>query len=950
MGTTPGYSRIVSFGLFTADLEKRELRKDGVRIKLHGQPFEILTLLLERAGEVVTREEIRARLWPGNTFVEFDNGLNVAVKKLRTALGDDADNARFVKTVPKRGYRFVVPVSTNSASFGAVTPIAVTHTAATPATTVERETPAPTPQTAPVPPPASDRSRQRELIVALMVVLLALAGIAAYRWRASIAMRAAAKSNSGFQAAPRRSVAVLGFRNLPGRPEEDWLSTAFTEMLSTELAAGGGLRMVSGEDVSRAKRDLQIAETDSLAKSTLANLRINPGADLVVLGTCTPIVEKGQKRIRIDVRLQDTDSGETIDEEAFTGAEESLFEVASQAGARLREKLGTKEASPEAMTAARASLPSNQQARRLLAEGRAKFYEFDFLDARNLLVKAVAADAENAATHAALADAWSALGYVQTAQDEAKRALDLSATLSREEQLSIEGRYRELTWDWPKAIEIYHALTQFFPDNLDYGLRLASVLSKGGRAQDSLHEIDVLRHLAEPTSDDPRIDLQEAATFDRAGEYQTLQTAAASAALKAEKRGTHFLSAEAKLEQSLAASRLNDPKGALVLDEDAQELYRQVGDKYGLALARYRMADLLFQQGRFAESNALLEQCLQTYRALGSDGDAAQALNDIAGGLLEMGEIGKARTMYEEALAGQRLVRSKRGIAEVLTNLGALLEMQGDLDQARRYDEEALALYKELGEKGALAYVQGNMATVLVDLGDLSAGKDLFDGSLALQRELGNESSVAEYTQNIAGTLAEQGDVAGAQKLYDEALAIQVNLGEQANAAGTRLNKAELMTETGQAANAEPLARSALDQFQKEKQIPNEISAHDTLAEIFLQLGRLPEAKTELARAAKLADRNQTRTVRLKTEIVAARVLAAAGNPGEATRNLRAAISEAQKSGFFVRQLDASLALAEIQAKSGHQRDALVLLQSVEKEARSRGFLLIARRATAARS
>ncbi len=192
-----------------------------------------------------------------------------------------------------------------------------------------------------------------------------------------------------------------------------------------------------------------------------------------------------------------------------------------------------------------------------------------------------------------------------------------------------------------------------------------------------MHQIDVLRHFAKPASDDPRIDLQEAATFDRAGQYQKLQSTAASAALKAKKRGTHFLSAEAKLKQSLAASRLNDPNGAVVLDNDAPELFRQVGDKYGLALARYRMADLLFQEGRVAESNVLLEQCLQTYRALGSDGDAAQALNDIASGLLEMGEISKARTMYEEALAGQRLVRNKRGTADALANLGALLEMRG---------------------------------------------------------------------------------------------------------------------------------------------------------------------------------------------------------------------------------------------------------------------------------
>lgn len=645
----------------------------------------------------------------------------------------------------------------------------------------------------------------------------------------------------------------------------------------------------------------------------------------------------------MDIRLQDTALGETIAEEAFTGDEQNLFEVASQAGARLRGRLGATPASAEAVNSARASLPANQQAARLYAEGRAKLWDFDFLAARDLLLKAVAADPENAAAHLALAGAWSALGYGTTAEEQAKQALDLSAKLSREEQLSTEGRYRELTRDWPKAIEIYRALTQFFPDNLEYGLRLATVFSKAGRGQESLQAIEALRRLPRPIADDPRLDLREAYTLDHAGQYQGLQTASANAATKAQKRGSRILLAEARLQQSLAASRLNDPKSAVAFDEEAQEIYKEVGDNYGLARARYRMADLLFEQGEFAESNAMLEHCLQVFHALGSDGDAAETLNDIAGGLLEMGELSKARNMA--ALVDQRQVRSKRGIAEALTNLGSLLEEQGDLAVARKYDEEALAIDNELGEKGAVASIQNNIGDVLVDQGDLSGGKNLWEQSLALRRELGNESDMAESMHNIAGALGEQGDLAGAQKLYDETLAIQVNRGELGNAAGTRLSEAELMVESGNPGDSEPLLRSALEQFKKEKQVQEEVSAHATLAKTLLQLGRLTEAKGEVGQATRLANRNESYKVRLKTRIVAAQVLSAAGSPDVATKNLRLAIKDAQKAGFFIRQLEASLALAEIEAKSGKKTEAQTQLQSVEKNARGRGFLLIARKA-----
>src|SRR5262249_4543265 len=100
----------VQFGPFVVDLHTHEVRKDGTRIRLIGQPFDILSVLLNKPGELVTREELRMRLWPGDTFVDFDHGLNAAVNKLRETLCDSADNPRFVETLPRRGYRFIAKV------------------------------------------------------------------------------------------------------------------------------------------------------------------------------------------------------------------------------------------------------------------------------------------------------------------------------------------------------------------------------------------------------------------------------------------------------------------------------------------------------------------------------------------------------------------------------------------------------------------------------------------------------------------------------------------------------------------------------------------------------------------------------------------------------------------------------------------------------------------------
>src|SRR5580765_3969660 len=107
-----GTSQVIRFATFEVDLQAQELRKAGLRLKLSGQPFQVLTILLERPGTVVTREEFQKRLWP-DTFVDVDHNLNTAINKIREALGDSSENPRFVETLPRRGYRFIAPITAN---------------------------------------------------------------------------------------------------------------------------------------------------------------------------------------------------------------------------------------------------------------------------------------------------------------------------------------------------------------------------------------------------------------------------------------------------------------------------------------------------------------------------------------------------------------------------------------------------------------------------------------------------------------------------------------------------------------------------------------------------------------------------------------------------------------------------------------------------------------------
>ena len=172
---------IARFGLFEVDLVSGELRKEGTRIRLQEQPFRVLAMLLERPGEMVTREELRTRLWPGDTFVDFDHGVNTAVNKLREALGDAAANPRFVQTVARRGYRFIAPVQQNGGGLaGALVAepardaISASADSGAPAEALHPELEVPVPR----------RGLTRGLFILIQVMYLIFYVAALFRWQA----------------------------------------------------------------------------------------------------------------------------------------------------------------------------------------------------------------------------------------------------------------------------------------------------------------------------------------------------------------------------------------------------------------------------------------------------------------------------------------------------------------------------------------------------------------------------------------------------------------------------------------------------------------------------------------------------------------------------------------------------------------------------------------------
>ncbi|HEY6967759.1 MAG TPA: tetratricopeptide repeat protein [Candidatus Angelobacter sp.] len=740
----------------------------------------------------------------------------------------------------------------------------------------------------------------------------------------------------------RRSVAVLGFKNLSQRADVAWLSTALSEMLTTELAAGEKLRIIPGENIAQVKISLSLPDVDSFGKETLAKIRNNLYADDVVLGSYVPL---GGGQIRLDLRLQNTQAGETLTAVSEKGNKEQIDDLVSRAGAVLRGKLGIGDISIAEAATVKASFPSNLRAARLYSEGLAKLRVFDALGARELLGKAVAADPEYALAHSALAAAWSALRYDRKAAEEAKNAFALSSSLSREHRLSIEGRYHETRQQWVNAAEIYRKLWSFFPDNPEYGLRLAGAHISAGRGKDALAILDELRNLPPPANDDPQIDIVEAKAALSLGNLKREQEAATRAAVKGKAIKARLVVAQARLLEGGALYFLGERKKARTAYQEAQQIYSAAGDRLGLARTQTNVAVLHLGQGDLVRAKAMFEQALKVFQQAGNKFGMAAALNNIANVLKDEGNLHSAKRVHEKAMAIRREISDKNGMAQSLHNIGDVLIHKGDLEGAKQVLEESLTLNRQTRNRLLMSTALDNLAGILADQGDLARAKKTYEKALAIEREIGDKSMLANTLNALGDVLHKQGDLAGARKIQEESFAIRIQLGEKGNVAQSEIDLASLDIEEGCAVDAETLARKAIDEYHAERASDGEARARVVLAQSLLAQDQPQKAQETISPAVCLAAKTQDRTVRFSVGIISARVCAALRKTTEARAKLAAVLGEAKRFGFVGYVLDARLALGEIDTRSGNSAARRVRLAELEKDAAAKRFMSIARSA-----
>jgi tetratricopeptide (TPR) repeat protein len=745
--------------------------------------------------------------------------------------------------------------------------------------------------------------------------------------------------------AVRRSVAVLPLRNLSGRSDKEWVSTALPEMLTAELAAGGKMRTFPGENIARASADLKLTGMQALARDTLDRLWKYLGSDYVVLGSYLDQGSMSQAQIRIDLWLQDAKTGEIAATVSEKGSERDLGDLATRAGTELRQKLGVGEITPGEAALVRASLPSNPEAQRLYSEGLAKLRVVDVLAARELLERAVASDPNYALGHSALADAWAAMGYDQKAQEESKKAVDLSSALSREERFWIEGKYWELNRKWDKAVEIYRMLFEFFPDNIEYGLRLATAQTQARTVDQALATLAALRKLPAPDRDDPRIDLHQADVFDIKGAYKEEQAAAETAASRARAIGGTLVLASALAQEARTFEKQGKLEDAIRSAQESARISDAAGERTEVAKAQSIIGIVYFDQGNFPEAVKAYNTALATQREIGNMRGTATTLNNLANALGAQGDISSSIKMLNEALLMFREVGDKHSAAATLADIAVRTIQEGDLKQGKKMLEEGLAASREIGDQERVSTALYNLGEVLRWQGDLTSARAMYQQAEDLSKQIGDQSGVAYAMFSLGDVSTAEGDLNAAREHYNESIKLRTQMGEKGNVAETQMALALILIEEGHAGEAENLLAQVQEEFRKEGLADDEILADILLSRVFLSQGMVADAEKQTSAAHNLLASSQDFSVRLRAAIVGAQVQAAAGRPEDGVRTLEETIASARKSGYAGYLLEAELALGDVEAASGKVTAGLSLLRDVHSQAQLKGFRLIASKA-----
>jgi TolB-like protein/DNA-binding winged helix-turn-helix (wHTH) protein/tetratricopeptide (TPR) repeat protein len=448
-------SQIYRFGDFEADVRARQLRKHGTKLRLQGQPFEMLLMLLESPGEVITREQMQQKLWPVDTFVDFEHSLNTSIKKLRQALNDSATEPRYIETLPRVGYRFIAPVTVAEESAGDFPSLPLQAPSpgdGTPGTTAAESSPR-----------HSITGFLGLAFAAVAIVVMAVAFNLGKTRDRLLGMLHSPKNGAGIVSSAkksRRSVAVLPLQNLSADPNQAYFVDGMTDELTTDLAQFGDLRVISRTSAMH-YRD---------GSKTAPEIGKELGVDALVEGS----VERVGDRVRIRAQLIDCATDRHLWAQSYDRDMKDVLSMQTEAAREIADQIRGSVGSSQLNVHSANPAPVDPDAYEAYLKGR-YFWNKRTPDGLNKSIeyfeKAIARDPSFAAAYAGLADSYSILGSDVLPADVANSKARAAASKAIELDPSIAEGHAAMAlvefyydWNWKQSEEEFRRAIELNPN------------------------------------------------------------------------------------------------------------------------------------------------------------------------------------------------------------------------------------------------------------------------------------------------------------------------------------------------------------------------------------------------------------------------------------------------------------------------------------------------------
>jgi len=880
-------STLYQFGPFLLDPENGTLLREGESVSATPMVFSLLSLLVENHNRLVQRSDIFEQLWEG---VESHSNLDRRISEVRKLLGPELSEC--LKTVPKKGYRFECAVTESSTE--------------------------------------EDAGRKRRRIIAaaaVSVLLLVMLGFALVFWPN--------------KPEARTSVVVLGFRNLSGRAESGWVSTALSEMLAAELEAGRGVRVVPGEIVARTKVELGLEDTESVSEENLSRLYEHLGSDVVVSGS---FVDPGEPadQIRVDLRVQDVRSGEVL---LVTHQEEErakLFDLVAVLGIELRSVLGGSDPGELSVEPARAALPEGADAVRSYSEGLDCLRGRDFTNARLAFESVIEADPDFPLAHSALSEVWSTLGYDVRAEREAALAIELATDLPQREQLLVEARYHAMTHDWVRAGEAYGALYRLDPDNLEYALALVDVRLGEGRSDLALEILDQLRELPSPYSQDPRLDLILAKIAQRKGQFDKILEPATRAAERATQLGARHYEAKAYNQIAVARFRSGELEESLEMARKASRIFDQIGDRIGTTTSMRISTTVLLYEGRIGEAVEISKRALAIAQEVGSQSEIAILLGHLATMETRRGRLDLGQAYAQGSIEVAREIGNRRREGISLIYLAGALGMEGRLRDAEDSCQRAAWILSEIGTDKWEAQARSSLAHIMRRQGRINGALEEAEKAVSITRGLGDRVGLAIALDSQAWALWALGRPKEAQASFDELSELGVMTKHRTVVARAHLGTGVLLRTAGDFSGAEKLLRGALENHDEMNEKPQGALVSLELAQTLVAAGTAKPAVTSARDAVERFKHLGIRDGLAHAEAVLAQAYLLVEDLDSAIAAAERARPLLESLENHVATLQAGIALAEVDAARGQREQAFEQLRTLRRQARTLGCVAVA--------